>query len=199
MRFIRDPSTGQRMSRMNPESHWVRRDCLELRINVGRDYLACSAARKQGVCSSTRGIRRQELDRLILDAPRDRMMDPELFAEFSRAFVEEWNRLMAEAGCGRDGAIWELAKVERKLRGLIEAVSEGFRTTGLQEQMTVRCAGHRADGRHASMICLAQLGGGTTTNSAAILDGSGAVPDVFVCSAKVVAGTRNHLDLLLAD
>ena len=171
---------------MNPESHWVRRDCLELRINVGRDYLACSAARKQGVCSSTRGIRRQELDRLILDALRDRMMDPELFAEFSRAFVEEWNRLMAEAGCGRDGATWELAKVERKLRGLIEAVSEGFRTKGLQEQMTVRCAGHRAGRRHASMICLGQT---TTTNSGRTPVALPADHALFVRSAKVVAGT----------
>ncbi len=64
--------------------------------DVGRDYLACATARKQGVCSSTRGIRRQELDRLILDALRDRMMDPELSAMFSRAFVEERSRAVAK-------------------------------------------------------------------------------------------------------
>ena len=49
----------------------------------------------------------------------------------------------------------------------------------------------------AAMIRLAQLGGNTTPDSAAIPGGSGVVPDVFACSLKVVAGTRNHLDLLL--
>ena len=82
--------------------------------NVGRDYPACAAARRQGVYGSTRGIRRQALDRLILDA-----------------FVEEWNRAMAEAGTDRDGLVRELARVERKLQGLIEAVSDGFRVAGL--------------------------------------------------------------------
>ena len=189
MRFVRDPSTGRRVSRMNPEAQWVRHVCPELRLvdvatwyavqhrlgklrckagvdapnrdrfwerrramhllthkvhcgrcggvmsNVGRDYLACSAARRQGMCTNTRGIRRQELDHLIVDALRNRMMDPALFAEFSRAFLEEWNRAMAEADAGRDGLVRELARVERKLRGLIEAVSDGFRAAGLQEQM----------------------------------------------------------------
>ena len=184
MRFIRDPSTGRRVSRMNPEAQWVRHGCPELRVvdaatwdavqrrlgelrckagadapgrdrywerrravhllthkvhcgrcggamsNIGRDYLACAAARRQGVCTSTRGIRRQVLDRLILDALRDRMMDPALFAEFSQAFVEEWNRAVAEADAGRDGLVRELARVERRLHGLIEAVSEASAQQG---------------------------------------------------------------------
>ncbi len=109
--------------------------CGGVMSNISRDYLACAAARRQGVCGSTRGIRRQVLDRLILDALRERMMDPALFAEFARAFVEEWNRATAEADAGRDGLVRELGRVERKLRGLIEAVSDGFRAAGLQDQM----------------------------------------------------------------
>ena len=48
------------------------------------------------------------------------MMDPKLSAMFSRAFVEEWNRAVAKADSGRDGLARDRAKVERKLRGLIE-------------------------------------------------------------------------------
>ena len=65
------------------------------------------------------------------------MMDPELFAEFLRAFIEEWNRAVAEADSGRDGAIREPSKVERRLKVLIEASGEGFQVAGLQDQMAV--------------------------------------------------------------
>jgi site-specific DNA recombinase len=37
---------------------------------VGRDYLACSAARRQGICANRRGIRRQALEDQILEALR---------------------------------------------------------------------------------------------------------------------------------
>ena len=103
--------------------------------NVGRDYVACQAGRKLGTCSNTRGIRRPELDGLILDALRTQLMDPALFAAFSEAFVEEWNRAAGVQSSGRDQAVRELAKVERKLKGLIEAITDGFRAAGLQEQV----------------------------------------------------------------
>jgi site-specific DNA recombinase len=45
--------------------------------NIGRDYLACSAARRQGVCDNRRGLRRQSLDTLVLEALRTRLMTPE--------------------------------------------------------------------------------------------------------------------------
>jgi hypothetical protein len=52
---------------------------------VGRDYLACSAARRQGTCSNRRAIRRELLERTILDALRSRLMQPDPVAEFAEA------------------------------------------------------------------------------------------------------------------
>ena len=188
-RYIRDPQSGKRVSRPNPEAQWVVTDVPELRIveqalwdrvqqrlgdirlasgadeqepdrfwdrrraihlltqkvhcgvcggmmsNVGRDYVACQAGRKLGTCSNTRGIRRPDLDSLILDALRTQLMDSALFTAFSEAFVEEWNRAAGVQSSGRDQAVRELAKVERKLKGLIEAITDGFRAAGLQEQV----------------------------------------------------------------
>ena len=62
-------------------------------------------------------------------------MAPELVAEFIHAFTAEWNRAIAEASAGRDGVRRELAAVERKLNGLINALAEGFRAAGLQGQL----------------------------------------------------------------
>jgi site-specific DNA recombinase len=189
MRFVRDPATGKRVSRLNPEAAWIRTDVPDLRVvddnlwqrvvvrlvgvreasgandpdrprfwetrrssyilthkvfcgtcggamtNVGRDYLACTTARKQGACTNGRGIRRQTLESLILDALRHRLMAPELVATFVDAFISEWNRSVAETSSGRDDAARELARVERKLTGLIDAIAEGFRAKGLQGQL----------------------------------------------------------------
>jgi site-specific DNA recombinase len=189
MRFLKDPTTGKRISRMNDRAAWVMEEVPQLRIvdqglwdqvqhrlgaireacgannpdrprywenrraqhliagktfcascggtmsNVGRDYIACGAARKQGTCSNTQGIRRSELERLVLDALRDQLMEPDLVAEFVTAFTAEWNRLAAEASAGRDGAARDLAATERKLKGLIDAIADGFRAPGLQAQL----------------------------------------------------------------
>ena len=52
-------------------------------------------------------------------------MDPELFEAFTVAFVEEWNRATRDAKTARDRVARDIAKVERKLAGLIDALSEG--------------------------------------------------------------------------
>jgi hypothetical protein len=103
--------------------------------NAGRDYLACATARKQGACANGRGIRREVLETLILDALRDRLMAPGRVAAFVEAFISEWNRALAETSAGRDDSVRELAKVERKLKGLIDAIADGFRAKGLHDQL----------------------------------------------------------------
>src|ERR1044071_4693320 len=58
---------------------------------VGRDYLACSAARGSGTCSNRQSIRRGALESLILDGLRQKLMAPELVEAFIRAFQKEVN------------------------------------------------------------------------------------------------------------
>jgi hypothetical protein len=72
---------------------------------------------------------------LVLDALRTRLMQPELVAEFIRAFTVEWNRLAAEQTLSRSGQERELAAVTRKLDGLIVAIADGSRAPRLQAQL----------------------------------------------------------------
>ena len=51
------------------------------------------------------------------------------------AFISEWNRAQAETSAGHDESVRELAKVERKLTGLTDAIADGFRANGLQGQL----------------------------------------------------------------
>ena len=102
---------------------------------VGRDYLACTTARKQGVCGNRKGIRRSALEHLILDALRNQLMAPELVADFVADYTAEWNRLVAEKSASRTVRERELAGVQKKLTGLINAIADGFRAPGLQAQL----------------------------------------------------------------
>ena len=102
---------------------------------MGRDYLACSAAKRQGVCKNRATIRRQKQDDLVLDALRTRLMAPALVAEFIRAFTTEWNRLLAEPSGDRAIRERELAQVQRKLAGLIDALAEGISVPGVQQKL----------------------------------------------------------------
>jgi len=103
--------------------------------SVGRDYLACSAARDQGTCINRKGVRRSPLEELILDGLRQRLMAPEMVEEFVAAYHEEVNRHRREATAARASKERELAEVTRKLDKLIEALIEGYRTAGLQQRL----------------------------------------------------------------
>ena len=102
---------------------------------IGRDYLGCTAAHRQGVCANHGTVRRDALEDLILGALREQLMAPELVAEFVAEFAAEWNRLQAAAGAEAANLRKELVAVERKLAGLIDAIAEGFRAPGLQQQL----------------------------------------------------------------
>jgi hypothetical protein len=102
---------------------------------IGRDYLACGRAHRQGTCTNTRGIRRAVLEDLILEALKQRLMARELVNAFIDGFHEEVNRQVRGREAARTATATELSAVGRKLNGLIEALAEGFRAPGLQARL----------------------------------------------------------------
>ncbi|SDJ00084.1 recombinase family protein [Alloyangia pacifica] len=189
LRYVKDPATGKRVSRLNPESDWVIQDVPELRIisdelwtsvkarqlkidatpavqgirkstflekrrgphlltgklacaccggtfaAVGRDYLACSNARKLGTCDARKSIKRAVLEEAVLDLLRDRLMQPDAVAEFVSAFTKTANAERASETASRQQAAKALKELERKLQGLYDAIADGFRTPGLLQQL----------------------------------------------------------------
>ena len=59
---------------------------------IGKDYLACAAARSGAGCSNRTSIRRSRVEEVVLEGLKGRLMEPELVEEFTRAFHEEVNR-----------------------------------------------------------------------------------------------------------
>ncbi|MCR8493478.1 recombinase family protein, partial [Brucella anthropi] len=195
LRYIKDPSTGKRVSRLNPESEWIIKDVPELRIvddelwhsvrvrqgeiaekfaNVteavrkhhkknrlngtrrpksllsglvfcgccggpyslrGADRFACSNHISRGACSNSRTIPREELEARVLSGLRDRMMAPEIVEEAMRAYAEETNRLNRERRSSGDAWKAELVKVEKQIRGIIEAIKAGMFHESMKAEM----------------------------------------------------------------
>jgi site-specific DNA recombinase len=110
-------------------------ECGSAYASIGRDYLACSAARGSGNCSNRQSIRRSALEALILNGLRQRLMAPELVEEFVRAFHKEINLQRRDNEALREGKKRELTDVARKLNGLIDAIADGLRAPGLQQRL----------------------------------------------------------------
>src|SRR5262245_5167320 len=110
-------------------------ECGSQYASIGRDYLACSAARGSGNCSNRQSIRRAALEGLIVDGLRQRLLEPELVEEFIRAFQNEINLQRRENDALNEAKRRELSEVMRKLDGLIDAIADGLRAPGLQQRL----------------------------------------------------------------
>ena len=103
--------------------------------NIGKSYLACTAAHKQGVCSNRRSIKRSTVESMVTAGLSDRLMDPALFSEFAEAFAIECDRAAAENQRGQGGKARELAQVRSKLNKLVEAIMTGVRSSTVQAKL----------------------------------------------------------------
>jgi site-specific DNA recombinase len=102
---------------------------------LGRDYMACGAARKRGTCSNTSSIRRSELNALVIDALRTNLMHPDDVREFVGAFTVEWNRLVAETSADRAHDQSKLTTVQRKIDRIVSAIVDGYRIPEMKDQL----------------------------------------------------------------
>lgn len=179
-RFVKDPDTGKRVSRPNPESEWIVKDVPELRIvddelwqsvkarqravktaraadgrevenhfrdrrrpkylfsgltrcgccgggytMISADLVGCATARNKGTCANRVNIRRDRLEARVLNALRDRLMDPALFAVFCEEFTREVNRARIEARTSLDAARREIERIDRELQKLLQHIVDG--------------------------------------------------------------------------
>jgi hypothetical protein len=68
----------------------------------------------KGTCDNRVNIRRDELESRVLNALRNRMLDPAIFAEFCDAYTQEINRLRIESRANIDAAQAEIEKISRE-------------------------------------------------------------------------------------
>lgn len=82
---------------------------------ISANHPGCSTARNKGPCANMATIRRLDLETRILDALKQRLMEPQLFALFCEEFTREMNRLRMEGRAQLSSAQNELNRITREL------------------------------------------------------------------------------------
>ena len=187
-RFIKDPNTGLRVGRVNPEEDRIVEPVDELRIvsddlwhaakrrqeldraSMGRqprsnrlnafhrrhyllsglircglcqsaysiashDRYQCTGHRNRGTCSNDVRIHRQEVESRVLSGLRDKLMAPELVAEFIRAFHTEINQRANEIEARYASNRRELAEIRRKIDAIVKAIEDGIYTNSTRDRL----------------------------------------------------------------
>ena len=98
-------------------------------------HYGCSNARNRGTCKNMLTIRRDVLEASVLAGLKDSLMDPALVREFAAEYHRELNRLNTARDQGHVVRRGELARVERQIRSLIDAIKESIRTPGVREEL----------------------------------------------------------------
>ena len=94
---------------------------------ISAAHFGCSTAHNKGptACTNLRTMRHDRLEDTVLAALKDRLMDPELYHAFAQAYIEEWNRLQAEASGDIDAAKAELRRIAAEADRLIDSIAKG--------------------------------------------------------------------------
>ena len=183
--FVKDPLTGKRQARMNPEEDWVIEEVPHLRIidedlwqkvkhrqNATRDsmnkgsglsgarrnkYLfsgllkctccgggmvlvnktkyGCANAGNKGTCDNKLTIERELVEDRVLAGLKDRLLAPELIAEFITEYQKAYNEMRAAEVKAKALKTRELAKVQKALDDMVEAVCNGMYHPSMNDKM----------------------------------------------------------------
>jgi site-specific DNA recombinase len=102
-------------------------------VAKGRD--GCATRRAKGTCKNDRTITWHRIEPRVLRGLKDKLMAPELVAEFIRAFQEEINATAKTAVVGSAELKREADAVERKIAGIMAAIEDGMYTPAAKERM----------------------------------------------------------------
>jgi DNA invertase Pin-like site-specific DNA recombinase len=187
LRYVKDPNTGRRISRLNPRNEWITQDVHHLRIideelwervkarqrsldasqsgepaagywkhrrprflltglmkcgrcgggfvNFNRVYVGCANARNKGTCDNKATMRRADLEAMILEGLQHRLMDDRLVRIFCEEFTRYLNRLRGDAAAQQGADKAALARTERELDRLVQALADGIPASRVKEKM----------------------------------------------------------------
>jgi DNA invertase Pin-like site-specific DNA recombinase len=121
LRYVKNPDTGKRVSRLNPASEWMRKEVPALRI-VSDEMWSDAKQRQEHGRHAVR----------IAGNPGGARRPQELFNEFCREFTREMNRLRMERRASLSSAKREVERISTRIKKLLNlmlddeiAVDEG--------------------------------------------------------------------------
>ena len=104
----------------------------------------CSAARNKGTCTNRRTIARSEVEERVLCGLREKLMAPDLVAEFIREFQREARKERSEALAARAGLEKRLGQLRKEIANIVTAITQGMFHPSMKGEMN-RLEAERAE------------------------------------------------------
>lgn len=101
----------------------------------GGSNLRCSRRRESGICTNGRVVSIETLETKILQGFERQLLSEEAFQRFVKTFNEERAFIRAEMEKQRNNREKELVNANRRIRQIINAVADGFRTNSMREEL----------------------------------------------------------------
>jgi DNA invertase Pin-like site-specific DNA recombinase len=102
---------------------------------IGDGRYACANHVNRGTCDNRRTVSRVAIERRVLSGLKERLLAPELVAEFVREFHAQCNQEAREAEAAHSTIDRELADVERRLAQILAAIEQGVVTATTKERL----------------------------------------------------------------
>ena len=174
VRMVKNPDTGKRLSRVNPESEWQAVDVQHLRIVdqslfdqvskrlesvggsnaryaprakrllsgllkcgccnggmsiIGSDRsgprIQCTGNKESGTCPNGTRYYIARIERLVIDALRVQLANPDLISEYVKTYRQERNQLERTARKQRGNLEREHAKAKSEIQRIVGAIAKG--------------------------------------------------------------------------
>jgi site-specific DNA recombinase len=100
------------------------------------DRLGCVAHREKGTCANNRTVLLTDLETRVLGGLRDRMLAPEIFAEFAEEYRRELKRLKAGQTDERESRAKRLTEVKARIDRIIDAIADGTASPTLKAKLS---------------------------------------------------------------
>lgn len=92
---------------------------------IAQDRYGCTTRRGKGTCDNSLTIDRSRIEGRVLGGIKERLLAPDLVADFVRAYAEELAAGEHEASQQKVRAEAELADIERRLKGVVSSIEAG--------------------------------------------------------------------------
>jgi site-specific DNA recombinase len=102
---------------------------------VGKDRYGCATRRQKGACQNERTITRSEIEGRVLSGLKERLLAPDLVAEFTTALTEEAANIQRRQRADQAQRARKRGDVERKISGLMRAIEDGLYEPSMKERM----------------------------------------------------------------
>lgn len=179
-RFVKDPTTGRRIPRPNPEREWIIVETPELQIVdqkvwdttrairarlseqplhqrrkprrllsgllvcgvcrgsytvIGEERVGCATHREKGTCSNSKTMSVRKLEERVLRGLKERLLAPELLAEFAAEYQRESKRLRAEKLRNQATVQNSLSETNRRIDRIVSAIEHGSDTPAMHRRL----------------------------------------------------------------